>query len=293
MRAGYLAVVLALAGTVAIGIVTGWTSPRGPDPGPVAAALGFGGADAPDLERRRGAAVTEAIRRCMDARGFPDVVVTEPPPAIPDPDLDPVAWAARWGFGVSTAVGIATPAPVADPLMASLARLGARDRSAVLRALDGDPTQRGCRAIATDAVYGLRERLLDQLRGALTGLQGAIEADPAMAAVRDRWRQCVDEVPATLGAPGLATDRDRLLAAALEAVAASVKRAGSDAAALADVQRRERAAATRIARCEAAFATDRAAVARPHEAAFVARHWSVLGAIARRIRAVEASWPAP
>ena len=68
---------------------------------------------------------------------------------LTDAGLDPVNWAARWGFGVSTVVGRPEPVSVPDPNLQAEAAMPAEDRDAYRAALDGPA---GCRTIATDTV---------------------------------------------------------------------------------------------------------------------------------------------
>src|SRR4029453_12641471 len=113
------------------------------------------------MDAPRSEAVGVLVARCMQAQGFAWDPWVEPPPAVPDPDLEPVAWAERWGFGVSTFVGRLPEAQAADPNLTALAGLPLPDRTRLRNALYGpresDP---GCLRSANDAVFGLRDRLL-------------------------------------------------------------------------------------------------------------------------------------
>ena len=84
-----------------------------------------------DLDRRRADAVAILTTRCMAAHGLAWAARPELPRQIPDAELDPVAWAERWGFGVSTSVGAVAPPDEPDPAMTQLAALPQADRSRV------------------------------------------------------------------------------------------------------------------------------------------------------------------
>jgi hypothetical protein len=112
-----------------------------------------------------------------------------------------------------------------------------------------------------------------------------------MTAIREHWRRCVAEVAKLVGIRDAPLTRQRLVPALVAALQQAVRAAMSDGRALAALQDRERAAAVTVARCETGFATGRASVAAPHEAAFVADHADELRAIGEAIRAAEAAWP--
>jgi hypothetical protein len=299
VRAGYLAVALAVLGSLVVGLIAGWTGARDPGPGPIAVALGLAGPDDPRLDRRRALAVAEATTTCMAALGLSYTAEPESAVTIPDADLDPVAWAARWGFGVSTS--IAVPSPSADPDAGRAAAdrpgpLGVAEGGRTAAALYGDARTPGCHTKATEAVYGLRERLLAPLHGELASVERAVEGDPAMNEERDRWRACVTPAAATFGASATSVRRDAFVGRLLDAVADRTEQARTStvgAGTLAHVQALERRVAVSVAMCEAAFATARAHVAAPHEMAFVDRHRADLARIGAAIRLTEASYPRP
>lgn len=287
MRAGLAALVLGIAGGLAI--ATGVLSMRGaPAPTTVAEALALDGGG-PDLDRRRADAVAILVSACMRRHGWSWKPWPEPPMALPDASMDPVSWADRWGFGVTTGAAAASaPAPI-DPNLSSLARLAPDDRDRMRVALFGDGSRGGCQAQATSEVYGLRERLLAPIRPALEDLDRRIAADPAAATVQARWRACVGPI-----AGGLPLDRRTLAASLVERFAARVASFGTVPAAIAGraaLQVEERRVAASLARCETAYETDRANVAAPHEAAFVLEQRAALEAVGRTIRAAEAALP--
>src|SRR4029453_5545274 len=102
MRAAYAALILGiLSGLV---LATGVLSGRGhTEASTIAGVLAL---DRPgeDLDRRRAEAVAALVARCMAGLGLTWTPWVEPTPTVPDAELDPAAWAARWGFGVSTTV---------------------------------------------------------------------------------------------------------------------------------------------------------------------------------------------
>lgn len=277
---------LAAAGLMLLGtIVTGDVDPVATAraaPLTVAAALGLDDPTASaDLDRRRAVAVAWLTARCMAGRGFVYVAVVEPALDIPDRDLDPVAWAQRWGFGISTATaGPAAPA-VPAPDLARIAALSPAVRRAALRALLGDARQAGCAALAGAAVHGLRDRELAPLRGALADLAAAIERDPEVRAAEARWRGCA----------GAWVPRHEHLVSLIDGFGRRAAIAHDRPEALAAVQREERQVATTVARCDQPYAADRARVRARWEAPFVERHRVTLEAIGARIRRVESAYP--
>src|SRR6185312_12074130 len=86
-------------------------------PTTVAAALGLGSDAA--LDERRSVAVAVLTTACMRRLGLEWTPVVATVPTVPDADLGPVAWADRWGFGISTAVAQPTRQPDMDPNLAA------------------------------------------------------------------------------------------------------------------------------------------------------------------------------
>jgi hypothetical protein len=284
VRAAFGAILFGLVG--GIGLATAVLSSAGDRPTTVKAALGIDGG--PTLDRRRAAAVAVLIADCMSERGLPWVAIPDPAPTLPDPDLDPVAWAERWGFGLSTMVGPLSAQTTQAANMAASYGDDPSTQAAYRRALHGGDDTLGCHAIATDAVFGLRDRLMAPMRDALAALDARISADPAARRAAASWRRCVGPISA-----GLAADRRSLAGALLGRYDARVRRlAGlSSIAGLAALQADERRVATVVAECELAYAAARAAVAASHEAKFVAEHRAALTTIGAAIRAAEAALP--
>jgi hypothetical protein len=203
---------------------------------------------------------------------------------VPDEALDPVAWAARWGFGISTAVDAPPSAPLQDPNAAYAAGLAAEQRRAYADALHGAAGRAGCAARATREVMDVRTRALEPLEGELGALEAAIDADPASTTMTAAWRGCVS----SLGVP--APERGTLSIRLIERYASRL-RALDGRAGLARLQADERRAGTQAARCDVAFVVGRASVAAPYERAFVVRHRDELDRIGAAIRSAEAAWP--
>jgi hypothetical protein len=264
MRAGWWALIVGLL--VGGGLVLLMTAPGDDGLGPVVRALRL--ERGPDLDARRAAAVAAATERCLAALGIRVTVPVQPPPPIPDPELDPVAWAERWGFGISTAGGWDTvPAPTTPPP-------------------PPDARERRCAEAAAEEVYGLRERLLAPLRPALKALGRAIDADAASGAADARWTACVADAT---------TDADPDLPTApapgrLDALRAWFT-ARAQASPGASVVALERRVAAAIARCDLALADARRSAAEPHEQAFVRTYAVEIARIGAAIRAAEAAYP--
>jgi hypothetical protein len=282
--------VRAAYGALALGLVAGlWLtttvlSSAGHRPTTVEAALGLGAATA-ELDGRRAVAVAVLTAACMRSFGLRWQPVPEPPPEVPDPDLDPIVWADRWGFGVSTIP--ARPAgAVDDPNLGAMATLPEGLRSRYRTALHGSPGQPGCQETARESVYDLRDRLLRPLRAELDALDAAVTADPRLGRAVAVWRGCVGRV-----AGGLSLDRRSLPSALLQRFAARATGVEPDSPRLGAIQEDERRVAGVLARCEATYADARTLIAARYEAAFVARHEAALSAVGAAIRTAEAALP--
>lgn len=289
MRAAFAALVLGIIGGLAVATVV-LTRPAGL-PTTVAEALGLGESDGPHLDARRAAGVAALTAACMARRGLSWRPVPEPPPAIRDPELDPVAWAERWGFGLSTMVGLPQAPGIPDPGLAGLVGATDAERARYAAALYGGPDREGCQSEARTAVFGLRDRLLGPLRGALAALERAIESDRRVVPVMDAWRACVAGLAEAVGGrrPERGTFALALMATFQERTVAALR----DSSSLARLQADERRAATTLARCEMTLAEDRKVIEAEREAAFVAAHRHELAAIGAAIRAAEAALPLP
>jgi hypothetical protein len=285
VRAAYAALVLGLASGVwlagqALSVTEG--------PATVADALALDPAGV-DIDARRSEAVAVLLARCMTEHGLSWTPWVEPTPSVPDPELEPIAWAERWGFGVSTLVGRAVDVR-GDPNLVAMDGLRPAEQERYRAAVSGtSPTDVGCQRSATDAVHGLRDRLLAPLRPALTDLDGRIAADPAARRAVDAWRRCALPV-----ADGEVAERPTLGPALVQRFVASMEQLGAAArsvAGLAALQAEERRVAAALARCEAAFSEARADIARSFEKAFVTEHRAELERIGAAIRDAEAALP--
>ena len=146
----------------------------------------------PALAAREAQAVQHRIAACMAALGLPYIEFVEPAPEIPDADLGPRDWAAKWGFGVSTSVGVADARPpVADPNLAHVETLPPAEGEAYRAALFGTVSSRGCSGDANVAIYSRHDRLLAGLAAELAELEERIAADPRTVDADARWRSCV------------------------------------------------------------------------------------------------------
>jgi hypothetical protein len=289
VRLGYAIVALAaLFGLVVASLLLSAAGP--PRPQTVADVLAVGGLPAAELDRRRAEAIALLTTECMADLGLPYQPVPDAPPAIPDADLEPVDWAERWGFGVSTSVDVppAAPAPLADPNAAWAASLPAPAAARYRAALYGTPdgAAEGCQRAASDEVLGLRDRLLAPLAPALADLETRVAADPGTAAAVAAWRRCVE-----LAWPGWTAPARRTAGSVLierfTAALADVR----DRADLARVQADERRVAAAVARCELDYVGARARITAPYEARFLQEHGERLRAIGGAIHAAERAWP--
>jgi hypothetical protein len=282
--------VKAAYGALTIGLVVGpWLattvlSSAGHRPTTVEEALGLGTAGA-ELDGRRAAAAAVLTAACMRSLGLRWQPTPEPLPEIPDPGLGPVAWADRWGFGVSTIT--ARPAGSADDSnLGAIATLSEVLRSRYRAALNGSAGHPGCQETARESVYGLRDRLLRPLRPDLDALDAAVTADPGLGRAVAVWRGCVGRV-----ADGLPIDRRSLPGALIQRFAARAADVEPGSPPLRDIQEEERRVAGVLARCEESYTNARTRIAARHEAAFVATHEAALRAVGAAIRAAEAALP--
>lgn len=288
MRAAYAALILGLVGGLAL--ATGVLSGRSvPPPTTVADALGLE-VQGFDVDRRRGEAVAVLVARCMTRHGFPWTPWVEPPPSVPDPDLAPIPWAERWGFGISTTVGRVVAVERADPNLATLGALGPDDRDTLRRTLFGSRDGPGCQAAASAAVFGLRERHLASMRPLLDALDGRIAADPRARSLVSAWRACVAPVTSGMATVERSEVPQRVMAAIADRLAA-LPQAPTAIGGPAALQADERRAATVLARCEEAFSGGRSVVAAPYEASFTLEHGDELRRIGAEVRAEEAALP--
>ena len=124
LRLGYAVALAAMvAAVVTLVAVLPATAPP-PLPRTVAEALGDDPVRDRLVQRRSAEAIAVRTADCLRGAGFPVVPVIESDPPIPDADLPPVAWAERWGFGVSTAVDAPVPSPQPDPNLAAADQAG-------------------------------------------------------------------------------------------------------------------------------------------------------------------------
>jgi hypothetical protein len=161
---------------------------------PVGLADYLGWRDAQTAERaaREARVVQDRIAACMAALGLPYREFVDPPPAIPDAELGPREWAAKWGFGVSNSIGVLNAMPPAtDPNLAYVDSLAPNDQGAYRVALFGSSGRPGCNDQANAAVYGRHDRLLAGLAGDLADLETRIAADPRSVEADAGWMACL------------------------------------------------------------------------------------------------------
>lgn len=282
MRAAYGALIIGLIGGLWLATTVLSTTVARPRTVAEALALDPGGSE---LDGRRATAVAVLTAACMRQLGFDWRPVPEPPPDVPDAELDPVAWADRWGFGVTT-IRDRPPTSAPDPNLDALAEAPAGIQARLRAALFGQERRPGCQQTARDAVYGLRDRLLQPMRHELDALADAVAADPALGLVLASWQGCVAPISG-----GLTIDRRTLPRALIERFRARVAGSSSGSDVLNDLQRDERTVAGTLARCETDYVASRARVAARYEAAFLTTHGATLAQLGAAIRAAEAALP--
>jgi hypothetical protein len=280
-------------------VVAGVAVVRGQRSVGLADELGWHEAATPAMATREAEAVQRRIADCMARLDLPYVEFVDPALEIPDADLGPRGWAATWGFGVATSVGVADGRPpVADPNLAHIETLPPADGEPYRAALFGTATSPGCAADANDAVYGRHDRLLAGLAGELTELEQRIAADPRTVDADARWLECastpvfrpssrhafgpeaIDEIgrrlQAIMGSPAGAADFDRTALEHLQASEIEVALRGID--------------------CDARVRPTLESVRLEYEARFVEAHRATLDDIKARARTLDAQLgltPAP
>ncbi len=275
-RSALAAVPVALA-ALAIAVSVGpWP---GLPPVGVADYLGWRDERTPEHAAREARVVQRRIADCMAALGLTYREYVEPPPDIPDAELGPRDWAAKWGFGVSTSVGVvhATP-PAADPNLAYIDSLASEPREAYRAALFGSDGRPGCNAKANAAVYGRHDRLLTGLAADLADLETRIARDPRTVEADTGWMACVSS------ASFRPSSRERfgpeaidLLTRRLEAIMGPPPGdPGFDRSALARLQALEIELAVRGFDCDEGVRPVSEAVRLEHEARFVEDHRAAL-----------------
>jgi hypothetical protein len=158
----------------------------------LAAYLGWRDARTPELAAREARVVQHRIAACMGTLGLPYREFVDPPPAIPDADLGPREWAAKWGFGVSTSVGFVNAMPPAtDPNLAYIDSLVPSDRETYRAALFGSATKPGCNGQANALVYGRHDRLLAGLAPDLARLEDQVVGDARSVEADAGWMACI------------------------------------------------------------------------------------------------------
>ncbi len=226
----------------------------------------------------------------MARLGLPYREHAEPPPTVPDADLGPREWAARWGFGISTSVGAPVELPpVADPNLAYIDSLPAARREAYRAALFGNGASPGCNGESNEAVYGRHDRLLRPLATELADLERRIAEDGRTIEADRRWLACMSGGTFRPSSRrGFGREAIAFISARLETVTGPPPgRADADPDALADLQRLEIDLAVRGTDCiERARGLDEA-VRLEHEARFIDENHIALDDIKARAVALD------
>ena len=275
-RSALVVVPVALAALAMVVALGPWPGGR---PVGLADYLGWRDEETPERAAREAQVVQRRIADCMAASGLTYREYVEPPPDIPDAELGPRDWAAKWGFGVSTSVGVVTAMPPAsDPNLASIDALAPEQREAYRAALFGSAGRPGCTGQANTAVYGRHDRLLAGLASDLSGLEDRIAADARTVAADAGWMACMSS------ASFRPSSRDRssqeaidLLTRRLEAIMGPPPGdPGFDRSALAGLQAFEIELAVRAFDCDERVRAIGEAVRLEYEARFVEDHRAAL-----------------
>jgi hypothetical protein len=253
----------------------------------------------------------ERIARCMAAQGFdyvpePAASITEKgssgggqvitfnaPPRFPD--LPPDQFAARFGYGISTAPPAATSGPPVDPNDKIVAAMSVAERVAYQHALygagtpldsqgylestiNGSPqacTDRASRSQPTDDQVTAMEHRVDRVRTVYRSLLARIDdlthqemSDPRMVAATHQWSGCL----AAAGFPGYAgidQPRAKLLTKARALMGHDLDPTSVDPARLAALRRTEIDTAVADTRCRQPWDNTLAGVRRAAEQTFV------------------------
>lgn len=221
------------------------------------------------------ATVENAIADCMKAEGF--AYVPGDPAAVQaaltgKPSMSDEEFERTYGHGIATLYGRGSPQ--SDPNARIRARLGAADRRAYDRTLNGGRPEQtfafavsngdfsqlgGCTKQATDAAFG-GTRLLTTLQRKLDELDEAIVNDQRVVKANARWVTCMRAATGEQFEDSEAVEDD--IRRRLEAIVGEVLPPGQvvpegsyDKAALAALQRREIELTRHDLACEAKFIT--------------------------------------
>jgi hypothetical protein len=276
---------------------------------PLDAYLGAGGGTVTEMSATRDREYQEAIAQCMAAQGFD--YIPQPAGAITTtreggyetvhidqpsfPDLPPAQFAARYGYGISTAPASASRGAI-DPNEKLVTKMSVAERVAYQHALYGESTpldsqgyltnsvdessqaclSRADKAVPSDKQEDALEHRVSRAQAAYQSLLDRIHAlndselaDPRVAIATQTWSQCL----ATAGFPGYTgTDQPRakILSQARALMGHDLDPASADPARLAALRRTEIQLAVADNTCHQAWQATFDAVRHDLEAAFVA-----------------------
>jgi hypothetical protein len=271
--------------------------------------LGAGGGSTATLSATHDREYQEAIARCMAAQGFD--YVPEPAGAITStpmagggrlvkldrpsfPDLPAAQFAARYGYGITTAPSTSGAGPV-DPNDKLVAKMSVAERVAYQHALYGENTPltargylttsinespaactaKAAKVIPSDAKENALEHRIQRAHAAYKSLLDRINAlddqemaDPRMRAADQDWSKCL----AAAGFPGYSgidQPRAKMLSRARALMGQDLDPATADPMRLADLRRTEVRLAVADNTCRKAWDKTFAAVRRDVEMSFV------------------------
>jgi hypothetical protein len=273
----------------------------------------------------------ERVARCMAAQGFDyvpepgasitstnigggaEVVKLNAPPKFPD--LPPDEFAARFGYGFSTAPPATKGGPAVDPNDKIVAAMSVAERVAYMHALygiatpldshgyltstiNGSPqacTDRASRSEPTDDQVAAKEHRVQRVRTVYQGLLSRIDhltdqetADPRMEAATHAWSGCM----AAAGFPGFTgvdQPRARTLVRARALMGHDLDPTSVNPARLARLRRTEINTAVADNRCRQPWDRTLASVRRAAEEAFVRANLSELRSFRSAMAAAQQS----
>src|SRR5437773_3278274 len=242
-------------------------------------------------------ATEELVASCMASRGFTYRPRRDGPPQPPDPELAPVEWAEKWGFGIATSVGTSTDESLeADPNDSYIQSLSGTQRNAFFTALRGaaepaaSSAPEGCLPLANDQVYGRYNSVLTPVSDALESIGPDIHQDSRVAPAIADWASC------HVGA-GLPRDHPERVAQRLASDVSTQLmaimgpppgRPDYDRAALSSLQASDKRVATAVAICSQRFQDAYRPIANEYESRWASLHADTLKQVTEQLAEFDA-----
>lgn len=146
--------------------------------------------------------IQEAIANCMDQEGFEYIPIALPAGPLTDtvPDLSEEQFLARYGFGISTRLGVASAASSAihDPNAEFMNEMSPAEAEAWSRSMAS------CYSVATEnvekpAIVAVQDN--EALAGLSSKIEARVDADPRVVASYATWSTCMADLGYSFESP--------------------------------------------------------------------------------------------